>query len=74
MMNDRIFRSMSAYSAVSDIIAQTNKILERNNSISDAVARSTSFMRDAENVAKYARSVMPMLDSTALFKNDALAA
>lgn len=73
MMNDRIFRSMSAYSAVSDIIAQTNRILERNNSISAAVVRSTSFMRDAENVAKYARSVMPMLDSTALFKNDALA-
>lgn len=71
-MNDKFYRSMSAYTAVSEIIAKTDRILGKTSGISVAIEKSTSFMRDAENVTKYARSVIPLLDSTAWFKNDAL--
>jgi hypothetical protein len=70
MMNDRIFDSMSAYKTVSDIIAQTDRIIERNTSISEAIAKSTSFMSDIESSAKYARNVMPMLNYSVWLKND----
>ncbi|MBG6062908.1 hypothetical protein IWX83_002714 [Flavobacterium sp. CG_9.1] len=72
MMNDKFYRPISAYTAVSDIIAKTDRILGKTSGISVAIEKSTSFMRDAENVTKYARSVMPLLDSIAWFKNDAL--
>jgi len=71
-MNDRIFDSMSAYKMVSDIIAQTDRIVKRDTSISEAIAKSTSFMRDIESPAKYAKHVMPMLNNSAWLKNDAM--
>lgn len=70
MMNNRIFDSMSAYKTVSDIIAQTDRIIERNTSISEAIAKSTSFMRDIESPVKYAKHTMPILNNSAWLKND----
>lgn len=71
-MNDSIFSSMSAYKMVSDIIAQTDRILERNNSISDAVAKSTSIIRGFNSSTKYASTVIPMLNNSAWLKNDVI--
>jgi hypothetical protein len=70
MMDDKFYRSMSAYTAVSDIITKTDRLLGKTSDISLAIEKSTSFMRDNENATKYARSVMTMLDSTAWLKND----
>ncbi len=73
-MEERRFDSMSAYKLVSDLIAQTDRILERNTSVSATIVKSTSFIREIETQAKYAASagVMPMLNNSAWLENDSI--
>lgn len=71
-MKERRFDSMSAYKLVSDIIAQTDRIIERNTSVSAAIVKSASFIRDIETPAKYVASVMPMLNNSSWLQNDSI--
>ncbi|MBB4804186.1 hypothetical protein HNP37_004272 [Flavobacterium nitrogenifigens] len=72
MMKERRFDSMSAYKLVSDMIAQTDRIIERNTSVSAAIVKSASFIRDIETPAKYVASVMPMLNNSSWLQNNSI--
>lgn len=72
MMKERRFDSMSTYKLVSDMIAQTDRIIEKNISVSAAIVKSASFMREIETPAKYAASVMPILNNSAWLQNDSI--
>ncbi|MGH2664841.1 hypothetical protein [Flavobacterium sp.] len=63
---------MSTYTAISSMVTKTDRMFEKAMGVSLAFQKSTSFMRNVESATKYTMGVMPMLDSTAWMRNDAM--
>lgn len=71
-MNDKFFRSMSALTTVSDVIARTDKILGKTTAMSLAFEQSTAILRGARIASDYASRLNPILDSNEWLKRNTL--